>query len=90
MKKAIIAAILMSAGLAFSAFAGPVNVNTADAATIANELTGIGTAKAEAIVAYREAHGPFKSLEDLEAVKGIGEKTIADNKDNILFTDAEK
>lgn len=90
MKKSFLAAILLSAGIAFSAFAGTVNVNTADAATIAKELTGIGTAKAEAIVAYRKAHGPFKSLDELEAVKGIGEKTIADNKDDILFTDAKK
>ncbi|HET7370107.1 MAG TPA: helix-hairpin-helix domain-containing protein [Gammaproteobacteria bacterium] len=90
MKKSIIAAIVLSAGMAFSAIAGTVNVNTADAATIAKELNGVGAAKAEAIVAYRKAHGPFKSLDDLQAVKGIGEKTIADNKDNILFTEAKK
>ena len=51
-----------------SALAGPVNVNTADAATISAELQGIGLAKAEAIVAYREQHGPFKTRADLTAV----------------------
>ena len=50
--------------------AGPVNVNTADAEVLA-ELPGIGPAKAAAIIAYREEHGPFASLEELDEVKGI-------------------
>lgn len=49
---------------------GPVNVNTADAEVLA-ELPGIGPAKAAAIIAYREEHGPFASLEELDEVKGI-------------------
>ena len=40
-----------------AAWAGPVNINTADAATLAQELTGIGDARAQAIVAYREKNG---------------------------------
>ena len=56
-----------------------VNVNTADSATIASSLHGIGKSKAKAIVAYREAHGPFTSLDQLAAIKGIGEKTLAEN-----------
>ena len=43
------------------ALAGPVNINTADAGTIAAELDGIGLAKAKAIVEYRKKHGPFRS-----------------------------
>jgi competence protein ComEA len=58
------------------AIGGPVNVNTADAETISEELKGIGMAKARAIVAYREANGPFKSADDLVLVKGIGERTL--------------
>ncbi len=58
------------------AIAGPVNINTADAETISEELTGIGLSKAKAIVAYREENGPFKSADDLVLVKGIGEKTL--------------
>lgn len=50
--------------------AGPVNVNTADAEALA-ELPGIGPAKADAIIAYREEHGPFASLAELDEVKGI-------------------
>jgi len=48
-----------------SAWAGPVNINTADAATIAKELKGIGPAKARAIVEHRQQHGAFRSLDEL-------------------------
>jgi competence ComEA-like helix-hairpin-helix protein len=54
----------------------PVNINTADAATLAGSLRGIGRSKAEAIVAYRSENGPFKSVDDLVNVKGIGPKTL--------------
>ena len=45
--------VLLAAGLPLWSFAGPVNVNTADAETISAELKGIGLAKAQAIVDYR-------------------------------------
>lgn len=83
MKKSLVAFTLLGLTLAGGAFAGPVNVNTADAKTIAKELKGVGMAKAEAIVKYRKAHGPFQSLAELEQVKGIGEATIAKNKGDI-------
>ncbi len=54
-----------------------VNINRADPETISRYLKGIGPVKAEAIVAYREKYGPFKSVEELADVKGIGEKTVA-------------
>lgn len=66
------------------AWAGPVDINTADAATIAKELQGIGLSKAQAIVAYREKNGSFKSAEDLRKIKGIGAKTLDRNRPNIL------
>ena len=69
----------------FVAFAGPVNVNTADAETISAELQGVGLSKALAIVDYRKAHGPFKSVDDLTLVKGIGERTLEINRANILL-----
>ena len=72
------------------ALAGPVNVNTADAQTIADELKGIGLAKAEAIVEYREKYGPFKSAEDLVLVRGIGERTVEKIKADVLVKDREK
>lgn len=67
------------------AIAGPVDINTADAETISAELQGVGLTKAQAIVEYRETHGPFKSLEDLTMVKGIGARTVEINRANILF-----
>ncbi len=53
-----------------------VNINTASAAELA-ELNGIGDAKAKLIIEYREKNGPFKSVDDLRQVKGIGEKMVA-------------
>ncbi|MDP4097028.1 helix-hairpin-helix domain-containing protein [Paenibacillus sp. P96] len=52
-----------------------VNINSASAAELM-ELPGIGEKKAQAIVEYRNAHGPFKQPEDLEQVKGIGPKML--------------
>lgn len=59
-----------------------INVNIADAKTLAT-LKRIGMKKAEAIVAYRQQHGLFKSVSDLEKVKGISEKIIELNKEKI-------
>ena len=67
------------------ALAGPVDINSADAATISAELQGVGMVKAQAIVEYREAHGPFKSVDDLVLVKGIATRTVDINRDNILL-----
>ena len=78
---AVVAALL----LAPNAIAGPVNVNSADAKTLARELQGVGMAKAEAIISYREKNGPFKSADDLSKVKGLGKKLIDQNKANLKF-----
>jgi comEA protein len=55
--------------------ARPVNINTADATALA-ALPGIGPVYARRIVAYREAHGPFRSVDDLLEVSGIGRKRL--------------
>lgn len=69
------------------AFAGPVNVNTADAKTLDKELEGVGPATADAIIKEREK-GAFKSLEDFEKrVPGVGPALIEKNKANIKFSD---
>ncbi len=62
-----------------------VNINEADAATIADVLVGIGVNRAMAIVEYREEHGSFSTLEDLIEVNGVGESTVFNNKDRIRF-----
>jgi competence protein ComEA len=60
----------------------PVNINTADAETLAT-LQGIGEKRAEAIIDYRSRHGPFVSVDDLVKVKGIGDKTLEKNRDRM-------
>lgn len=55
--------------------AAKLNVNTASAAEL-EALSGIGPAKAEAIVEYRDTNGPFASVDDLMQVSGIGEATV--------------
>lgn len=77
------AAVLLALSAAPAMAATPVNVNTADAATIAKSLDGVGLAKAHAIVAYRKAHGAFHSVDDLTKVKGIGPATVAHNRKDI-------
>jgi competence protein ComEA len=64
-------------------FAAPIDINTADAAALANAITGVGQKKAQLIVDYRESHGPFATIDDLAKVKGIGPKTIEKNRANI-------
>lgn len=82
--------VLLLACAPFWAFAGPVDVNTADAETISAELKGIGMSKARAIVEYRSKHGPFKSVDDLSLVKGIGEATVARIKADVRVTPVSK
>jgi competence protein ComEA len=60
-----------------------VNINNADAATLQRELNGVGKVKAEAIVAYREEHGPFASVDELLEVKGIGAAILQKNLDKL-------
>ena len=69
--------------------AQPVNVNTATAEELAANLKGIGPSKAQSIVAYREANGSFGHVDELVNVKGIGIRTIDQNRGLILLSDDE-
>ena len=73
--------------LVFASFvyAGPVNINTADALTLSKNIKGVGLKKAQAIVAYREQNGEFKTVEDLKKVKGIGPKLLKKNNETIVI-----
>lgn len=62
--------------------AGKVNINTADIESLMT-LKGIGAVKAEAIIAYREQNGPFKSIEEIMNVRGIKQATFEKIKDSI-------
>ncbi|WP_299592157.1 ComEA family DNA-binding protein [uncultured Microbulbifer sp.] len=60
-----------------------VNLNSATVEELSAALEGVGPAKAELIVQYREANGGFSSVEQLLEVKGIGMATLDKNKDRI-------
>ena len=80
--------MLVASLLPICVWAGPVDINKADAATIAKELQGIGLSRAQAIVEYRDKNGAFKSADELRKVKGIGAKTIEQNRVNIRIEGA--
>lgn len=63
-----------------------INLNHADAQQL-QELPGVGTKKAEAIIAYREEYGFFKQIDDLKKITGIGEKTFESLREMITVTE---
>lgn len=65
----------------FSLAATPLDINSATAEELSVVMSGIGLVNAEAIVAYRDQHGPFQTLEELTAVKGIGAATVEKNRE---------
>jgi len=67
--------------------AEPVNVNTATAEQISENLKGIGLSKAKLIVEYRKNNGTFLHVDELVNVKGIGIKTVDNNRGMILLQD---
>lgn len=85
--KALFAGLMLA--LAGAAWAAPVDINAADAKTL-ESLNGVGPAKAEAIVEYRAKNGPFKSVDELEKVSGIGKATIDKNRDNLVVGGSAK
>jgi len=60
-----------------------VDINSADAETLARELDGVGAAKAQAIVSYRDEYGAFDAPEDILNVSGIGVQILDANHGNI-------
>lgn len=57
-----------------------IDINSADAETIAEVLIGVGMVRAKEIVAYRIMYGNFQSVEELTAVKGVGSATVDKNR----------
>lgn len=72
----------LATGFAYANEAETININTADVATLAS-LNGIGEAKAQAIITYREENGPFSATEELAKVKGIGVRTVEKNAERL-------
>lgn len=86
-KKVLIMCIALVMVMAFSVPSwatdqGKINLNKATATEL-TQLKGIGMKYAERIVEFREKNGPFKNVEDLLNVQGIGQKTLDKNKDRI-------
>lgn len=80
-KQTILACLLC---LAFgTALAQAVDINSASADEIAAVVTGIGPARAQAIVDFRDENGPFGSVDDLVLVKGIGLATVDKNREKL-------
>ena len=69
------------------ALADVVNINTADAQSLADNVSGVGLKRAQAIIDFRKEHGPFKSVDELTQVKGIGLKLVEQNRDNLRVSD---
>lgn len=69
--------------------ASPVDLNSADASTL-EKLGGIGPVKAKAIVEHRTRNGPFKSVDDLRKVQGIGDETFESLKIQVTTHPNEK
>ncbi len=84
--------LLLVAGLLalpFTALAADtVDINTADRETLVQMLNGIGAARADAIIAYREKNGPFMSVEELTEVRGIGPSILEKNRDILTIKPA--
>ncbi len=85
--KTILLAVLMSCiSPVFAADA--IDINTADKATLM-EIKGVGEKRADAIIAWREQNGPFKSVDELASVSGIGQSIVDDNRDLLTVGKAE-
>ena len=80
----ILTMVLLGVTLAF----GAVDINTAQMKELST-LNGIGATKAKAIISYRDA-SCFKSIDELAKVKGIGQKIVMKNKDNLTASECKK
>ena len=78
--------VLILSWVAFSVQAGPININTANIESLAKNIKGVGVKKAQAIVQYRKTHGPFKRIDDLVKVKGIGPKLLEKNRADLRIS----
>ena len=79
----VLRALLLAMGITQAFAAVPVDINRADASALQQGLTMVGPSRAAAIVEHRQQHGPFKRVEDLTQVKGIGKAIVERNRQRI-------
>lgn len=86
-KKLLVAGMLL---MPLAAISDPlININTADSEILVDELVGIGPQKAMAIVRYRQQNGPFRSVDDLALVDGVGLKTVELNRTRMTVAEPQ-
>ena len=88
MLRLLACASALHAGLALAG--PPVDINTADAESLAQAIGGVGVTKAQAIIAYRDQHGPFASVDDLVMVRGIGAQTVERSRENLTVDPGQR
>ena len=72
------------------AFGAGVDINTADAEALAKAINGVGMKKASDIVAYRSQNGPFKTVDELTRVQGLGPGIVDRNRSNLTIITASE
>ncbi|RLK48751.1 competence protein ComEA [Alkalispirillum mobile] len=77
-------ALALSSLSALAVASGGIDINTASAEQLAEHLSGVGEARAQAIIDYREENGPFATADDLTRVSGVGPATVEQNRQHIL------
>ncbi len=82
-----IASLLFLSGLVSANTVNIVNVNTASATELADVINGVGMKTAQEIVRYREQNGPFRTVDELVNIKGIGPVTIDKNRRHLTTGD---
>lgn len=83
--KPFLLTLLFALSLALSA-AETININTADQEMLMS-IKGIGEKRAQAIIDYRKEHGPFKSIDELAEIKGLGQFIIDNNRESLVVED---
>ncbi|MHC1660261.1 ComEA family DNA-binding protein [Stenotrophomonas maltophilia] len=83
----VLRALVLAMGIAGAHTAEPIDINRADVQALQQGLTMVGARKAAAIVEHRRRHGPFKRVEDLTQVKGIGTVIVERNRQRITVGD---
>lgn len=82
-------AVLLTLPVVLYAGQSTININTADKELLMS-IKGVGEKRAEAIIAYRKQNGPFKSIDQLSEIKGLGQYFVDSNREVLVVKDKKK